>query len=97
MTPTCLKDGLFYYQWRFADGAQYRIWSRWPAQDAGAEQGPTSAARVILDEPSLATGVPYFQLGAFAVSNDARLLAYSTDTSGAERFTLRVTAWVSGG
>ena len=85
-----IKDGPFYYQARFETGGQYRIWSRWPARDAGAEHGPTSAARVILDEPSLAAGVPFFQLGALAVSNDARLLAYSTDTSGAERFTLRV-------
>ena len=85
-----IKDGRFYYQARFEEGGQYRIWSRWPAQDAGAEEGPTSAARVILDEPSLATAGPFFQLGACAVSNDARLLAYSTDTSGAERFTLRV-------
>ena len=85
-----VKDGPFYYQGRFAEGAQYRIWSRWPAQDAGAEQGPTGAAHVILDETSLATGVGYFRRGAFAVSNDARLLAYSADTSGAERFTLRI-------
>ena len=85
-----IKDGRFYYQARFEEGGQYRIWSRWPAQDAGAEYGPTSAASVILDEPALATGVPFLQLGACAVSNDARLLAYSTDTSGAERFTLRV-------
>ena len=59
-------------------------------QDAGAEQGPTGAAHVILDETSLATGGGYFRRGAFAVSNDARLLAYSADTSGAERFTLRI-------
>ncbi len=85
-----VKDGPFYYQGRFAEGAQYRIWSRWPAQDAGAEQGPTGAAHVILDETALATGVGYFRRGAFAVSNDARLLAYSADTSGAERFTLRI-------
>ena len=85
-----VKDGPFYYQGRFAEGAQYRIWSRWPAQDAGAEQGPTGAAHVILDETSLATGGGYFRRGAFAVSNDARLLAYSADTSGAERFTLRI-------
>ena len=85
-----VKDGPFYYQGRFAEGAQYRIWSRWPAQDAGAEQGPTGAAHVILDETSLATGAGYFRRGAFAVSNDARLLAYSADTSGAERFTLRI-------
>ena len=87
------KDGSFYYQWRFEaakGGGQYRIWSRWPADGPEADQGPTAAAQVILDEPALAAGHEYFRLGAFSVSNDGRLLAYSTDTDGGERFTLRV-------
>ena len=29
-----IKDGRFYYQARFEEGGQYRIWSRWPAQAA---------------------------------------------------------------
>ena len=83
------KDG-YYYQWRFEPGGQYRVWSRWPAADANAAAGPTPKAQVILDEPALARETEYFRLGALAASNDGRLLAYSTDTSGAERFTLRV-------
>ena len=85
-----VKDGDYYYQWRFEDGGQYRIWSRWPAEGDGADEGPTADAQVILDEPALARDVEYFRLGALSVSNDDALLAYSTDTSGAERFTLRV-------
>ena len=82
------KDG-YYYQWRFRPGGQYRVWHRWPAEDNAAD-GPTSKAQLILDEPALAAATDYFRLGAFATSNDGRLLAYSTDTTGAERFTLRV-------
>lgn len=84
------KDGDYYYQWRFEPGGQYRIWSRWPAAGRAAAAGPTAEARVILDEPALAKEAAYFRLGAFAVSNNGRLLAYGTDTTGGERFTLRV-------
>ena len=88
-----VKEGGYYYQWRFEAGGQYRIWSRWPASGDEAERAdvaPTTEARTILDEPDLAKGLDYFRLGALSVSNDGRLMAYSTDTNGAERFTLRV-------
>ena len=85
-----VKEGAFYYQWRFEEGGQYRIWSRWPAEGEEAGEGPTADAQVILDEPALAADHDYFRLGALSVSNDGRLLAYSTDTSGGERFTLRI-------
>ena len=42
-----VRDGPIYYQARFEEGGQYRIWSRWPARDLGAEQGPTGTARLI--------------------------------------------------
>ena len=85
-----VKDGGYYYQWRFEADGQYRIWSRWPADGAGAHEGPTPQAQVILDEPALARDADYFRLGALSVANDGRLAAYSTDTSGGERFTLRI-------
>ena len=85
-----VKDGGYFYQWRFEADGQYRIWSRWPAADPGADQGPTAGVEVILDEPALAEGTEYFRLGALSVSHDGRLMAYSTDASGAERFTLRI-------
>ena len=84
-----VKDGDYYYQWRFETGGQYRIWSRWPVA-SDVDDKPSADAEVILDEPALAADAEYFRLGAFAVSNNGRLLAYSTDTSGAERFTLRI-------
>ncbi len=85
-----VRDGDYFYQWRFEAEGQYRVWSRWPATGQGADQGPTAEAEVILDEPALAEGTDYFRLGALSVSHDGRLMAYSTDTTGAERFTLRI-------
>ncbi len=83
-----VKDGDYYYQWRFEEGGQYRIWSRWPADGDSAAEGPTAAAEVILNEPALAKETDYFRLGALSVSHGATLLAYSTDTTGGERFLL---------
>ncbi len=45
---------------------------------------------MLLDANDAAAGQDFFSLGAFSVSPDGSLLAYSTDTTGAERFTLRV-------
>jgi oligopeptidase B len=46
--------------------------------------------QVMLDENALAEGHAYLALGSLAVSPGHRLLAYATDTTGDERFTLRV-------
>ncbi len=77
-----VKDGNFEYWWRFEPGAQYRTWLRRPVT-GGAEQ-------TILNETALAAGTDYFRLSGTAVSPDGRLLAYATDTSGDERFTLKI-------
>ncbi len=77
-----VKDGDFEYWWRFQPGGQYRQWLRRPV--AG---GPEA---LILDEPALAVGHDYFRLGGSSVSPDGRLLAYAVDTSGDERFVLKV-------
>ncbi len=83
------KDG-WYYQWRFEQDGQYRIWQRWPANGAAARLGPPANAQTLLDEPALAQGHEYFRVGALAISHGGGLLAYSTDTSGSERYTLRI-------
>ncbi|MFZ4688419.1 MAG: S9 family peptidase [Polymorphobacter sp.] len=77
-----VKDGDFEYWWRFETGAQYRVWLRRPV-GGGAEQ-------VILSEPELAKGHDYFRLAGTSISPDGKLLAYATDTSGDERFVLKV-------
>ena len=78
-----LRDGGWFHQWRFEPGAQYRTWTRWPVDDP-------DAVETILDETALARGHDYFALGSMSVSHDGRYLAYSTDTSGSERYTMRV-------
>ena len=76
------KDGEFLYWIEFEDGAEYKKWWRKPVSG-----GPDE---LILDEPELAEGLDYFRLGAMSVSNDGRLLAYSIDDNGSERFTVRI-------
>ncbi len=84
------RRGEWYYQWSYQEGSQYRVWSRWPAADARAREGPTDNARTILDEPALAEGVEYFRLGSLSVGNGGALLVYSTDTDGSERYRMVV-------
>lgn len=52
-----------------------------PADDEGT---------VILDEHELAEGHDFLAVGAFEVSPDHRLLAYAVDTTGGERYRLRI-------
>ncbi|MYK27902.1 MAG: S9 family peptidase, partial [Gammaproteobacteria bacterium] len=85
-----VREGAWFYQWRYEEDGQYRIWSRWPADVPDARLAPTEDAETILDEPELAKGLEYFRLGALAVSNGGQLMAYSTDTNGSERFRLVV-------
>lgn len=84
------RDGDWYYQWRFKEGGQYRIWQRWPADESDAGVGPVAGAQTIVDEPALAADEEYFRLGSLSVSNSGRLLAYSTDTNGSERYRLSI-------
>ncbi|NYD88597.1 S9 family peptidase [Sphingomonas melonis] len=76
------KDGDWLYWTAYETGGQYRKWWRKPVAGGSDE--------LLLDEPALAEGKEYFRLGAFAVSNDGRHLAYAIDDSGAERFEVRV-------
>ena len=80
----------WYYQWRYEEGGQYRVWLRWPAGGPNAREAPTADAQTILDEPALAKDLDYFSLGSVSVSNGGFLLAYSTDTNGSERFRMVV-------
>ncbi len=83
------KDGAYEYQWRFADGAEYRKWVRWPV-------GFPDRVTTILDEPALAEGSDYFNLGGLDISPNGRYLAYTTDTDGSERYSLHVKDLESG-
>lgn len=76
------RDGDWLYRWRFEAGAQYRQWLRAPA--AGGEE------TVILDEVARALGRDYYRLGDLAVSPDGRLMAWSEDADGSERYTVHL-------
>ena len=76
------KDGDWLTWWAYRPGGQYRIWYRKPA--AG---GPEA---IMLDEPAEAAQADYFRLQVLATSPDGKLAAWSADTSGAERFVLKI-------
>jgi oligopeptidase B len=95
------KDGWWYYS-RTVEGKQYALHCRRAVRpdDSGppltADGGPLDGEEILLDGNELAAGQEFFSLGAFDVSPDGRLLAYSTDFAGSERFTMRVKDLVSG-
>ncbi|MEC8833503.1 MAG: S9 family peptidase [Pseudomonadota bacterium] len=80
-----MRNRGYYYQSSFSADTQYRVHSRWSVRTS---KPSIDDMEVILDEPTLAKEHDYFSLGAFAVSDDGRYLAYSTDTDGGERYTL---------
>ncbi|WP_420630048.1 S9 family peptidase [Candidatus Leptofilum sp.] len=78
-----VKKGDFYYYSRTEAGKQYQIHCR----KHGSLDAPEE---ILLDENVLAAESSYFRLGIFAVSPNQQLLAYSTDSSGGERYILVV-------
>ena len=77
------RIGEYFYYSRTEEGKQYPIYVR----RRGSMEAPEE---VLLDQNQMAEGKRYFTLGAFSVSPDHRLLAFSVDTTGSERFTLMV-------
>ena len=76
------REGNYFYYSRTRKGRQYRIFCR--------RQGSVKAPeQIILDANQTAKGHRYFSLGAFEVSPDGNLLAYSTDTTGFRQYTLQ--------
>ena len=76
------RDGPFEYYARTEQGKNYPILCRRPV--AGGDE------QVTLDMNAMARGHDYFALGAYDVSPDARLLAFSTDVTGFREHTLQV-------
>jgi len=95
------KDGWWYYS-RTVAGKQYTVHCRrsvQPGEDAPPATGdgaPLPGEEILLDGNELAGDSPFFSMGAFDVSPDGKLLAYSTDFAGDERFTLRIKDLVTG-
>ena len=76
------RDGYFYYS-RTEEGQQYPIQCR----RKGSMEAPEE---VLLDGNELAKGHSYLGMGAFQVSDDSNLLAYTTDVTGYRQYTLHV-------
>jgi len=89
------KGGWWYYT-RTVAGKQYAVHCRREVRpgDAGppttADGAPLDGEEVLLDGNELAGDEQFFALGAVAASPDGKLLAYSTDFAGSERFTIRI-------
>jgi oligopeptidase B len=76
------RDDYFLYS-RMEEGRQYPIFCRKHGDLDGPEE-------VLLDQNQLAEGHSYCRLGAFIVSPNHQLLAFSVDVSGSEQYELRV-------
>ena len=74
-------DGPWAYASRYETGAEHPLHVRTP-RDGGAEE-------ILLDEPKLAEGSAYFQVGAAAHSPDHRAYAYAVDEQGSEYYAIR--------
>jgi len=89
------RKGPWLYYSRTVEGSSYAIHCRRRAGDDEAAPGPgpgrsdLPGEEVILDENALAAGHDYFAVGNLSVSPDHRWMAYSTDTTGGERYTMR--------
>lgn len=81
-TSAPTRRGEFEYYTRTRKGLQYPTWCR--------RHGANGAEEILLDGNELARGHKYFQVGAFSISPDQKLLAYATDTEGDEILTVRV-------
>ena len=76
------RRGAWLYYSRTEKGKQYAIHCR--------KRTPDGAEIVTLDLNVLVEGHPFIDLGAYAVSDDGRRLAYTTDVTGFREYTLYV-------
>ncbi len=89
----------YWYYVRTVEGSEYPIYCRVVANDRTKMPDPKhqiSGEEVLLDGNREAAGHEFFSLGALSVSLDGRLLAYSIDFTGAERFTIMIKDLTSG-
>ena len=92
-----LRHDRWWYYARTVEGSQYAIRCRAPL--AGPDDwdppvvtpgSPVPGEEILLDANVEAEGHDFFSMGAFSVSDDGDLLAWSVDTAGDERYTIRV-------
>lgn len=90
------RMGQWWYYSRTVEGKSYGLQCRCPVDSPDDWTPPTLSSdvdvpgeQILLDANEEAKGHDFFSLGAFSISLDGTLLAYSTDTEGDERYTLR--------
>ncbi|OZE18741.1 oligopeptidase B [Rhodococcus sp. 05-2255-1e] len=90
------RMGQWWYYSRTVEGKSYGLQCRCPVDSSDDWTPPTLSSdvdvpgeQILLDANVEAEGHDFFSLGAFSISLDGTLLAYSTDTEGDERYTLR--------
>jgi oligopeptidase B len=91
-----VRIGHYWYYTRTVADRQYPVYCRRPVgpgevdppDPTAGEQ--TAGEQTVLDANQLAEGHDFLDVGTFELSPDGRLLAYSVDHTGGERFTLRI-------
>ena len=76
------RKGDYLYYSRTVSGKPYSIYCRKKITEGAKEE-------ILLDVNQLAEGKEYMDIGVFEISPDQSILAFSTDTSGYEQFTLQ--------
>jgi len=101
------RKGDWWYYARTVEGKQYRVYCRCAVNhgaDGSADErppmtedgSPPEGEQILLDGNELAGDGAFFSMGANDVSPDATKLAFSTNYTGDERFTLRIKDLVTG-
>ena len=73
----------YYYYTRTEEGKQYPIYCRKKGNLEATEE-------ILLDQNALSEGHEYLEIGVYKISPNHQLLAYSTDTTGGESYTLYI-------
>ena len=77
------KLGGYWYFNKTEEGKQYPTYLRSKTRDGANPE-------VLLDQNKMAEGYKFFSIGSFEPSDDGKLLAYSTDTTGYRQYTLQI-------
>jgi oligopeptidase B len=97
-----VRKGDWWYYTRTIEGSQYPVHCRRAVRAAEAgppvnhDGSPLDGEQILLDGNQMAAGHEYFSLGTVTPSPDGTALAYSTDFTGNERFTIRISDLASG-
>ncbi len=89
--PERVDDYLYYT--RAEPGQEFPVYCRrWQPESGGSfgDDAGGGVEQILLDQNRLAEGASYCQFGTIKISSDHALMAYTLDTTGEERFQVRV-------